>query len=89
MAIFDLIAVESRKQKNERKAAALYSQKLKSDLDLVSGRLLEIQETFDLVTDSELIDAMIYEELSLKSRYAYLLKLAKENHVTYKAEVKV
>lgn len=44
-------------------------------------RLEQIQESFDLVCESELIDAMIYEEKALKTKYAYLLRLAKEKKI--------
>jgi hypothetical protein len=51
---------------------------LLQDMDDITRRLSEIQYEYDLITESELIDAAIYEELALKARYAYLLRRAKE-----------
>ena len=60
--------------------------KLESFADVINV-LFTIQETYDLVCEDELIDAMIYEELSLKSQYAYLLRKAKEEKITCRMAV--
>lgn len=77
----------AKKSKREKKAEQEFREQLINDLDIITGRLAEIQESFDLVSDSELIDAMIYEELALKSRYAYLLRVAKENKISCRAVI--
>lgn len=39
------------------------------------------EQRFNMATDEEMIEAMIYEQRSLQSRYAYLLKTAKEKGI--------
>lgn len=53
------------------------TEELKNDIDNVISELSRCRRRFELVTDSDLIDAAIYEELSLRSRYAYLVKKAR------------
>lgn len=45
--------------------------------DLIAGN----EQRFNMATDEQLIEAMIYEQRALQSRYAYLLKLAKEKGI--------
>lgn len=40
-----------------------------------------------MTDEPELIDALIYEELSLRSRYAYLLRIAKQNSISCKISI--
>lgn len=39
------------------------------------------EQVFNFITDDQLIDAVIYEQISLKHRFAYLLKTAKEKGI--------
>lgn len=39
------------------------------------------EQVFNITTDEELIDAVIYEQISLRHRFAYLLKTAKEKGI--------
>ena len=58
-----------------------YRNELLSDIDRVTKKLSEIQNSYDLASDDDLIDAIIYEERSLQARYTYLLKLARQNNI--------
>lgn len=40
-----------------------------------------------MTDEPELVDALIYEELALKARYAYLLRIAKENNIRCKISI--
>ena len=51
---------------------------LLADIDSVINELSHCRRRFDLVTDNDLIEAAIYEELALRSRYAYLMRRARE-----------
>lgn len=51
------------------------------DMDFVAARLAQIQESFDMTSEPELVDALIYEELAMKARYNYLLRVAKEHNI--------
>ena len=52
--------------------------RLQDELSQVNQRLQEQEHLFDLVDDDDLIEAIIYEQKALRSRYAYLIKQAKE-----------
>ncbi len=74
----------AKKQREDEKSRKQFERELIDEMEVVVSRLGEISDTFDLVSEAELIDAIIYEELALKSHYAYLLRLAKENNITAK-----
>lgn len=57
------------------------------DIEYVEQRLERIRECFDMTDEPELVDALIYEELALKARYAYLLRIAKENNIRCKISI--
>lgn len=51
------------------------------EIAAISDLIASNEQRFNMATDEQLIEAMIYEQRSLQSRYAYLLKLAKENGI--------
>ena len=53
------------------------SEEILADIDEIVSELSHCRRIFNLVTDSDLIEAAIYEELALRSRYAYLMKRAR------------
>lgn len=53
------------------------------DIAAVARQLDAVQQRYDLVKDEDLIDSLIYQELSLKARHSYLLRLAREENVRY------
>jgi len=57
------------------------------DIEYVEQRLERVRECFDMTDEPELVDALIYEELALKARYAYLLRIAKENNINCKISI--
>ncbi|MBQ5320216.1 MAG: DUF2508 family protein [Oscillospiraceae bacterium] len=61
-----------------------FRKSLFEDIAYVEQRLERIRENFDMTDEPELIESLIYEELALKSRYAYLLRIAKENNIRCK-----
>ncbi len=50
---------------------------LLSDINYIKNRLKSVQDSFNLISDEDLIEANIYEEISLRARYDYLIKKAK------------
>lgn len=58
-----------------------YRKKLIEDIRDVKISLEGIQTKFNMTSDSDLIEALIYEERALNSRYSYLLRLAKTNGI--------
>lgn len=51
------------------------------ELESLKDRIDANEAMFNLASEEEMIDAMIYEQKSLQSRYAYLLKIAKEKGI--------
>ena len=64
-----------------------FRKRLFEDIEYVEQRLEHIRECFDMTDEPELVDALIYEELALKARYAYLLRIAKENNIRCKISI--
>lgn len=63
-------------------------QTLLGDIDDVLYELSRCRRCFNLVTDSDLIDAVIYEELALTARYTYLIRQARENGISGRTVLK-
>ena len=61
---------------------------LLEDIDCVINELAHCRRRFNLVTDNDLIEAVIYEELALRSRYAYLLRQARRSGLTGRTVLK-
>lgn len=70
------------KEREEKAQFERENRQLVSDLAYVCNRLREIRAAYDLVCEDELVEAMIYEEKSLMSKYSYLLRIAKERKLT-------
>ncbi len=64
-----------------------FRRQLFDDIAHVENRLQRIQESFDMTDEPELVESLIYEELALKARYAYLLRIAKENNICCKISI--
>lgn len=64
-----------------------FRRQLFEDMDYVKRRLEQIRESFDMTAEPELVEALIYEELAMKSRYDYLLRVAKENKIVCRMSV--
>lgn len=68
-----------------KKAAADENSELKKqileDIEFVTERLEHIRENYDMTSEPELVDALIYEEKAMKSRFDYLIRIARENDI--------
>lgn len=51
---------------------------IKEDLEDIKKQLDSVKSRFEMQSDSDLVDACIYEINSLQAHYNYLLKLAKQ-----------
>ena len=47
------------------------------DMKTVKNRLESVRSRFDLATDEDIVDALIFEEKSLLAHYEYLIKKSK------------
>ncbi len=64
-----------------------FRRQLFDDIAYVENKLQRIQESFDMTDEPELVESLIYEELALKARYAYLLRIAKQNNICCKISI--
>ena len=76
----------------EKKAAASkeeteFRNRLLEDLEFISNRLERIRESFDMTAEPELVDSLIFEEKAMRSRYDYLIRIAKENNIKCYLEI--
>ncbi len=69
------------KKKDKNSPDEEFKRQLLEELDYVTNRLRQIRESFDMTGEPELVDALIYEELAMKSRYDYLIRTAKERKI--------
>ena len=65
-----------------------FRRQLLEDLDYVSNRLERIQESYNMTAEPELVDALIYEEKALRSRFDYLIRIAKEKNISCKLGIR-
>lgn len=54
---------------------------LVEEIERLSELILKNEQIFNMTTDEQLIEAVIYEQKSLSHRFAYLLKTAKEKGI--------
>ncbi|MBD5103932.1 MAG: DUF2508 family protein [Ruminococcaceae bacterium] len=54
---------------------------LVEEMERLSELILRNEEVFNMTTDEQLIEAVIYEQKALRHRFAYLLKTAKEKGI--------
>lgn len=53
------------------------------EIEETIGMLKDVSNQFNLVGDDDLIEALIYQELSLEARYSFLMKQARDSHTQY------
>lgn len=70
------------KDRAAEKTAKLENEKLTKEIHETCLRLEQIRAEFELVSDPDLVEAIIYDELATKARYRHLLQKAKEGNVT-------
>lgn len=59
----------------KRSSADGTDSRLVGDIDEIQRSLENVRKQYDDVCEDELIEALIYEELSLRARYRYLLRV--------------
>lgn len=71
-----------KKKDPDRQDEQEFRRQLLDDLDFVSERLERIRESYDMTAEPELVEALIYEEKALRSRFDYLIRTAKEKNIS-------
>lgn len=51
------------------------------ELERITDLFRANEQLFDMMTEDEMIEAVIFEQRSLQARYAHLLKVAKEKGI--------
>lgn len=59
------------------------------DIEEIKKRLDAVHQRYNLTSDNDLLDSLIYEEKSLLSRYEYLIKTAKQKGIKNDLQIKV
>ncbi len=67
---------------SRKKSADDESESLVYEIHRISQALERAYERFELQSDSDLVEATIFEIEALKARYRYMLALAKEQKLT-------
>ena len=51
------------------------------ELEKITEQFRANEQLFNMMTEDEMIEAVIYEQRALQSRYAHLLKIAREKGI--------
>ena len=51
------------------------------ELERITEQFRANEQMFNMMTDGEMIEAVIFEQRSLQSKYAHLLRIAKEKGI--------
>ena len=76
------------KKDPDRQEEMEFRRQILEDLDYVSERLERIRESYDMTSEPELVDALIYEEKALRSRFDYLIRIAKEKNIKCRISIR-
>ena len=57
------------------------SSQLIEELERITEQFRVNEQLFNMIADDEMIEAVIFEQRSLQSRYAHLLRIAKEKGI--------
>ena len=68
-------------RKDRLKNSSVESEKIIKEIKQAQNDIKNAENFFQNVTDIELIDVAIYELEAKKSKYQYLIKIAKENGI--------
>lgn len=64
-----------------RKREYDYNVNLIENINMVKKQIESCKQRFNLLSDDNLVESLIYEERALYARYAYLIELAKSKSI--------
>lgn len=67
--------------KKKRTRSEQEREEILSELERIADLLKKNETLFNLAEDEKMVEAVIYEQMSLQSRYIYMLNQAKEKGV--------
>ena len=68
-------------EKKESREDADFKNRLLEDLEYVTERLERIRESYDMTSEPEMVESLIYEERAMQARFDYLIRIAKERNI--------
>lgn len=68
-------------EKKELREDTDFKNRLLEDIEYVTERLERIRESYDMTDQPEMVESLIYEEKAMKSRFDYLIRIAKERNI--------
>ncbi len=73
--------LEKIRTQKEKKKQTEFNKNLVKAIEEVKLQIESVESRFNLLSDSDLVESMIFEERALKARYTYLMGVAKEKNV--------
>ncbi|MDE7289509.1 MAG: YaaL family protein [Oscillospiraceae bacterium] len=68
-------------EKKESREDTDFKSRLLEDLEYVTERLERIRESYDMTSEPEMVESLIYEERAMQARFDYLIRIAKERNI--------
>ena len=68
-------------EKKESREDTDFKNRLLEDLEYVTERLERIRESYDMTSEPEMVESLIYEERAMQARFDYLIRIAKERNI--------
>lgn len=68
-------------EKKESREDTDFKSRLLEDLEYVTERLERIRESYDMTSEPEMVESLIYEERAMQARFDYLIRIAKEKNI--------
>ena len=75
-------------EKKESREDIDFKNRLLEDLEYVTERLERIRESYDMTSEPEMVESLIYEEIAMKARFDYLIRIAKERNIKCKVGIR-
>ena len=75
-------------EKKESREDTDFKNRLLEDLEYVTERLERIRESYDMTSEPEMVESLIYEERAMQARFDYLIRIAKERNIKCKVGIR-
>lgn len=72
-----LLTNKKEKEQSQREK----KEELKIELLQICNHIKKLEQQFNMTENEDLLEALIYEQKALQSRYTYLVKKARENEI--------
>lgn len=76
-----MILFAEKKEIRKEREDTDFKSRLLEDLEYVTERLERIRESYDMTSEPEMVESLIYEERAMQARFDYLIRIAKERNI--------